>query len=144
MKFDLDNFDSRKGAEEGFELQLTDPKTGMPAEEYITVLGADSDAFQTEYAAQMRRHAQRIQKSRKAILTFEEQRANGIALLAAATVSWRGPKLGKVPFSKDAAAELYAQYPEIHEQVDRAIGDRANFLPGDSKSSSSSPVISSN
>lgn len=144
MNFDLDNFDSRKGAEEGFELQLSDPKTNAPVQEFITILGTDSDAYQEALRAQQRRHAERMQKARRVALPSpEEQEANVIALLVAATVSWRGDKLGKSAFSPEAAAELYKTYPPIREQVDAGISDRANFLRGGSKSSSSSPATSS-
>lgn len=134
MNFDLDNFDSRKGAEEGFELQLTDPKTGTPTPEYITVLGVDSDAYQSAVYEQQRRQIKAMAKSRKVMLTPEEIKANEDELRIACTKAWRGDKLGKVAFTPAAATALYASYPEIKEQVDRAIADRANFLPSASTS----------
>lgn len=147
MDFDLPNFDSRKGADEGFELQLVDLKTGAPSQVFITVRGADSEAFQAANNEQARRRMRALQKSRKATVMPEQMDADVIELLVAATVGWRGVKAkggAEVPYSPAAAAELYKAFPTIREQVDQAIGDRSNFLTGNSKSSSSSPATSSN
>lgn len=145
MKFDLDNFDSRKRADEGFELQLIDPTTSQPGQEFITVLGRDSQVWQDESDDFQRGVGKAMAKSGKITpLSPEERRAATLSILAACTVKWRGEKLGKIPFSKEAARALYTQYPAIYEQVDAAIADRANFLQGGSKNSSDSPATSSN
>lgn len=148
MDFDLPVFDTKPGAEKGFELQLTNTKNGLPTEQFITVLGVDSEAYQEALRAQQRRYGERMQKAKRmALPSPEEQDANSLALLVSATIAWRGfrSKAGTdIPFSAAAATQLYNSFPEIREQVDRGISDRANFLPGDSKSSSSSPATSSN
>jgi hypothetical protein len=66
---------------------------------------------------------------------IESVEADGIQLLATVTKSWRqGEKQtltveGKeLPCTKDNAVILYERFPWIKEQVDTAVGDRANFI----------------
>jgi hypothetical protein len=52
-------------------------------------------------------------------------------LLAACTISWKGinDKAGNpVPCNNGNARALYEQAPEVRDQVDRFINDRASFL----------------
>jgi hypothetical protein len=74
----------------------------------------------------------------------EEIESDGLELLAACTKSWSGVVIeGKqVAFSHEAAADLYTRFPWIKEQVDTAIGDRANFIKGSSKPSPGTPNTS--
>lgn len=143
MDFDLDNFDTRKRAEQGFELQLVDAKN-LPAPEFITVQGVDSEAYQRAQDDRSRRQIKAAERTGKATMTPEEMKAAVMEQTVAVTVSWRGDKLGKVPFSKKAAEDLYTKFPVIFEQVKAAVADRANFSQGGSTSSSSSLATSSN
>ena len=137
MDFDLPDFDARKGANQGYELQLLDPKTNAPTERYITVHGVDSDAYQAAALDQRRRWLKTKVNKRAAGLTPEELENEALWMLAAATSGWRGIRNSKgeeVPFSREAAVQLYRQFAAIREQVDEAIGDRQLFLPGSSTS----------
>lgn len=117
----------------GFELQLTHPRTGAPLEIFITVLGADSAAYKERLLEHQRRAMADFQKTRKFARTPEQLDADAIELLAAATQAWRNVVVDGKPLtcSEAAARTLYAdpRFPWIREQVDAAIGDRANFLP---------------
>ena len=61
---------------------------------------------------------------------IEEIEQDGIDLLAACTTGWIGIIIEdkEIPFSTDNAVMVYERFPWIKEQVDTAIGDRANFI----------------
>lgn len=135
---DLSSLDTSRGAEQGFTVALTSPGTGEPLDIEIDVMGADSDQYKDRSRDIQRRRQKAMEKARK--LTFaspEEVEADVVELLVAVTTGWRNVEEGgkAVPFSGNAARELYRKYDWIREQVDAAINDRANFLPKAAKPS---------
>lgn len=121
----LDQFDTVSAANEGVKMELTDVHGAVVLKEdgtplTITLLGQDSDAWiKAENAAQNRRLAQGARMK----LTAEALRSEAIASLAKVTVAW--------DFEEDCtyenAVRLYTRYPLIRDQVDRFVGERANF-----------------
>lgn len=131
-KMDLATLDTQKGSDEGFALELTHPKTGEKIGAVINVLGVDSHQYQAKFRELQRKRLNQINKNpRRLLQTPEQTDAEALELLAAVTTGWNGVVLdGKdLAFSEDAARELYARFAWIREQVDQAVGDRANFLP---------------
>ncbi len=134
---DLSALDTRKAAEQGFELQLENPFTGEPLDIWITVLGADSGAYQDLLREQSRRRTEILAKRKQKMLSQDDIERDTLELLAAVTTGWRageGVTLDGQPFpafSRAAARELYSRAGMrwIAQQVDRAMGDRQNFLP---------------
>lgn len=128
---DLSALDTAKGAEQGYELTLSHPKTGEPTPMKITVLGADSDAYREKLRDFQRRRADRMNKGRRLSVTPEEIEAETLEMLVAVTTGWSGFTLdgAPLPFSGDNARTVYRRFSWIREQVDQAVGDRANFLP---------------
>ena len=86
QEIDLSSLDTTKAAEEGFELRLTNPKTGDPLPIWITVLGVDSEAYQAQIRDRQRRQFKAMAQSRKLMLTPEEIEANALDLLVVSTV----------------------------------------------------------
>ena len=128
---DLDTLDTRKGAEAGFDVHLKHPKTNAPIGAVIRVVGADAEAYQQKTLEQQRDRMQQVARQGRILVEPEQQEEQGLALLAAATLSWSGITVRGVTleFSQSAAAKLYREFPWIREQVDEAIHTRANFLP---------------
>ena len=130
---DLVNIDTVKGANEGFDVQIYHPGTNEDLDITIRVLGKDADEFVRVNRAQ---HKKRMAKMTKggfragSSLSAEEIDQDGLALLAACTKSWVGVVVdGKaVECTIDNAVMIYERFPWIKEQVDIAIGDRANFI----------------
>lgn len=139
---DLDTLDVHKGSEAGFELQLEHPATGAPLPIWITVQGPDSDAYTNATRELGRNNAERAARGKRVIMAEEEKEAWTVDFLALLTVTWRageGVTIGGQPFpafSKSAAKTLYSdrRFPWIREQINRAIGNRANFLTGSARS----------
>lgn len=130
---DLDALDVSAGAEKGFELELLHPSSGKPLGIHITVKGADSETYREKKRELQTRRMELVARGRKdagAMMDTVEQDAH--ELLAAVTTGWRNVTRSGVPlsFSQPEAQKLYQRYGWIAEQVDAAIRDRANFLPG--------------
>lgn len=131
--FDLASLDTVKGSNEGFDVQIYNPATNEDLGIVITVLGKDSDEFQKVGRAQQKKRMARLNKGgfrTGAILNPEEIEQDGIELLAACTKGWIGVVLeGKeIECNADNAVMLYKRFPWIKEQIDVAVGDRANFI----------------
>lgn len=111
----------------------------------VTLLGKDSDAWvKREHASRDTTVESRIEGAKFSSAASEEEM---IEALVDVTTSWTAIPLcwvdpsamnaeGKpddsiVAFSKDAARKLYKNVGVrwLREQVDKFIGDRANFLP---------------
>jgi len=132
-KVDLAAIDTVKGSNEGFNVRIYHPGTNEDLDISIIVLGKDSDTFQKISRAQNKKRVAKMQKGgfrNTTPVPIEEIEQDGIDLLAACTTGWTGVIIeGKeIPFSTDNAVMVYERFPWIKEQVDTAIGDRANFI----------------
>ena len=130
---DLSMIDTVKGANEGFAVRIYHPGTNEDLDITINVLGKDSDEFQKVSRSQSKKRMAKLSKGGFRATTnvpVEEIEADGIQLLAACTKSWSGIIIdGKaVECSTDNAVMVYERFPWIKEQIDTAIGDRANFI----------------
>lgn len=135
--FDLNSIDTVKGSNEGFDVQIYHPGTNEDLGITITILGKDSDEFQKVSRAQSKKRIQKMSKGgfRNTNVPLEEIESDSIDLLASCTRGWKqDDKLtitvdGKeIACSKENAGMLYERFPWIKEQVDTAMGDRANFI----------------
>lgn len=108
------------------EVKLKHPVTGVELDATIKVYGKDSSVFQN--AIKQRAKAQIARKSKD--IEFDTNYKDTTELLADCTQGWSGIVEGskEITFSRDAAVALYTKYMWIREQIDIAIGDRANFF----------------
>lgn len=129
---DLSSIDTVKGSNEGFDVRIYHPGTNEDLDIVINILGKDSDEFQKVSRAQNKKRMAKMTKGgfRNTAVPVEEIEQDSIQLLAACTKSWSGIVVdGKpVEFSQDNAVMIYERFPWIKEQVDVAMGDRANFI----------------
>lgn len=129
---DLEAFDLRAPATEGFWLTLRDPVTGRPTPARLRLLGAEADAVRLKFRAWRRVRA-------TVLLGHAEDEQEWKALLAlveAATVGWEKLAVKGEPweFRPERVRDLYARWPWAADLAGDAIGNRANFLPGSSSS----------
>ena len=134
---DLSSIDTVKGANEGFDVRIYHPGTNEDLDIIINVLGKDSDEFQKVSRAQSKKRMAKLSKGgfrASTTVPIEEIEQDGIQLLAACTKSWTGVVIeGKeIACNLDNAVMVYERFPWIKEQVDTAIGDRANFIKSSS------------
>ena len=139
-KVDLSSIDTVAGSNEGFDVQIYHPGTNVDLGIVITVLGKDSDEFLKVSRTQSKKRMAKMAKGgfRNTSISIEEVEQDGIELLAACTKAWAGMvENGKdIVCTASNAVDVYTRYPWIREQVDIAIGDRANFIKGSLKPSS--------
>ena len=130
---DLAAIDTVKGSNEGFDVRIYHPGTNEDLDITISVLGKDSDLFQKVSRNQNKKRMAKMQKGgfrNNTSIPIEQVESDGIDLLAACTTGWTGVVIDKkeIEFSKDNAIMVYERFPWIKEQIDTAIGDRANFI----------------
>jgi len=131
---DLASIDTVKGSNEGFDVKIYHPGTLVDLGIVINVLGKDSDEFQKISRAQSKRRMAKMTKGgfRPQNLTPapEEVEQDGIELLARCTKSWSGVIIqGKeIEYNYENVLIVYERFPWIKEQIDTAVGDRANFI----------------
>lgn len=131
---DLSSIDTVKGSNDGFDVQIYHPGTNEDLGITIKVLGKDSDKFITVSRGQNKKRMAKMTKGgfRTTAIPVEEIEQDSLMLLAACTVGWVGVVVdGKaLDFNEDNAVMVYERFPWIREQVDAAMGDRANFIKG--------------
>jgi hypothetical protein len=131
-KVDLSSIDTVKGANEGFDVQIYHPGTNEDLGITINILGRDSDEFQKVSRQQQKKRMAKLSKGgfRNANVPVEEIEQDAISLLAACTKSWNGVVIENkaIECNHDNAVMLYERFPWIKEQIDVAMGDRANFI----------------
>jgi len=110
----------------GSEMRVKGPD-GKETDFYIMVAGVDSDVWRDDIK-------QRQRKALAAAMSGEaaEEVDDSAERLAAATIGWKGLEAEgvAVDFTMDRAADLYRNAPYLLDQVNRYIGDRANFMQG--------------
>jgi hypothetical protein len=133
---DLASLSTSAACDKGYELELTHPVTHDALGVFITVLGKDSSAFKqfirTKANERIRRDLANQRRGKEADApTVEQAERDAVELLVACTTGWRNVEFGgvKLEFTPENAAKLY-QEGWIRAQVDEAVGDLGNFMPG--------------
>ncbi len=125
--FDLSEFsDLSAKQEEGFDVEITHPKTGEHIGAVIRVAGPDSKRVRTARAIVVNERIE--QKIKKLSADRMEEESNRIT--AASIISWSGIQVAgkEFEYNKQNAFRLMTNYPFIREQLDAFVGDRANFI----------------
>lgn len=130
VPFDFTTRDVAQKAEEGAELEVLDPVTGDGVGVFIILAGADSTIHRKATATIAKRRMSNMKGFRNMALDPEKFEAEGIEVLAACTLGWRGVVVdgAPLPCSRDNAIQLYTRFPWLREQVDQFISDRSVYL----------------
>ena len=133
-RINLEAFDTVRGGEAGIELRIKTPD-GREWPGHIRIRGFDSETYQRTLDEQQRRLL--ASGVARRVPTVEDLAANELELAAALVIGWTLPIdwEGKpLDYSPANAQLLLKRFRWIREQVERAAGVRANFLPGSSTS----------
>jgi len=150
--FDLSILDTVAGGDEGFDLELKHPVTGEELGMVIHLIGGDSAEWGRIDRARRNKRLDKLQKSgrlKNITQVTEENERESIHDLATASRSWKtkavmddkgniiDPEKKTLLFggkeyehTTENAIYLFGRLPWMKEQVDIAIGDRANFIKG--------------
>ena len=128
-----EEFETVTKANAGVEIELVSIKTGKGSGCFVKVHGMDSEAFDAATAERARILADKAESGNE--ITPKDRAEAQSALLGACTISWRCPNGTFLEIdgaewdcSHEAAMKLYMRFPAIREQINRAVGDRANFV----------------
>jgi len=117
-------FYTRTPANKGALLTLVDPVTGKQTDQYLHVLGLESDKFRAALAAKHQRNMEILQ------MPEPEQKAASddaeLELYASLVSDWSFEE----PITVAGVKELFLEAPQIKQEVDKFAGQRANFMPG--------------
>lgn len=124
--------------DQGVELELRDPRTGsvlMDGDKPVTItlLGSDSDEVTRVRRAQINKRLESMSKTGKQpVVNLEEQEAETLERLIAATIDWSFKELDSKPFgfSPTNARILYTdkRFSFIRNQVIVFMEDSTNFF----------------
>jgi hypothetical protein len=128
--------------EDGVPMEVVHPETGQVLRDEsgqavtITLLGEDSEVYQSMERASTNRRLKQAQRGRRGGLTAEQLAAEALELVVACTVGWSGVVFagGVLAYSEANARKLYTALPWLRRQVEQFIADAANFF-GSSKTS---------
>jgi hypothetical protein len=135
MDFDFKGMDTKTLSEEGVDMPVRS-MGGKPLRDKhdkpvtIKLLGPDSMVYRKANRDMVRKRV-RANAVGETETSFDDEDAENISLLARLTVGWSGvndPKGDPIPFSYDAAVQLYTRYPVIRDQVDLFVANRGNFI----------------
>jgi hypothetical protein len=148
--FDVETLDVAAACEAGYEFELVNPHTQEPLGAFVTVRGFDSAVITQHLALRTRDDAQRAAQARRRgqeppALAPDELEARGRELAVLATKGWRLFRRGgaDLPFSAEAARELYQRRIWIATQVLDQARDLGNFGARPSANSSTTDATSS-
>lgn len=124
---DINELKTKPLHDSGAEMQVKDAE-GKETDFYIRLVGVDSGKWR-----EIKRKLER--KALDASFNGDDPNIDAAEYIAEATLDWRGLESdGKpVPFSHQAALDLYRNAPYICDQADRFIAKRANFTSGKSQ-----------
>lgn len=113
------------------DVEIKHPVTGAPTGAMVTLAGPEHPKRKQLIFTRTRRLRAKFQKSGKVQLDDpEDEEADGVSYLAACTLGWIGIAEGgrEIPFSTQAAADLYARVSWLKAQVAAALEERENFI----------------
>lgn len=135
---DLDELDASP-AEEGRDM-IVHNKLGQPILHpdgrpfTITLLGSESKLFKQVTAAQADQQRERFNRTRRLDNTAQSERTR-LDLLVRMTKKWDISTKGvAIPFNEAEVRKLYLTYPDLLEQVDNFVGNKAHFVKANSPS----------
>lgn len=116
------NYFTRTPSNNGAKMLLKDPVTNEDTQDYLQVLGLESDPFRQALVLKHKRNME--------ILTLPESEQPAaledaeLDLYASLVTGWSFSE----PCTKEAVRELLNEAPQVKSQVDKFAGTRANFI----------------
>lgn len=128
--YDFANLDLTVAANEGAEVELLHPVTGEGLGSFVSILGTDSDRYKERMNKLRNKRIEAAKKAETIDMTAEDLDQQNVDLLVACTTGFRDLVLDGEPvvFSATIAQQMYTRFSWMRDQIDREIGNRANFL----------------
>ena len=113
------------------EVSIKHPTTGAPTGATVTLAGPEHPKRKQLIFSRTRKLRAKFQKTGKVQLDDpEDEETDGVAYLAACTLGWKGiaEKGVAVPYSMQAAIDLYTRVGWLRTQVAAALDEKENFI----------------
>jgi len=113
------------------DVVIKHPVTGAPTGALVTLAGPEHPKRKQLIFTRTRKLRAKFQKSGKVQLDDpEDEEVDGVAYLAACTLGWAGfAENGKeIPFSTQAAVDLYTRIGWLRAQISLALEEKENFI----------------
>jgi len=137
MAFNLSRNNLVQSAEEGYEFEILHPDTQEPLGGFIKVRGSRSKTVQAfsrkKINEQLRAEQAQKAKGKTQVQTYEDMEETLIERAVLSVISWRNiedtvdGKEVSIPFSKEAATQLFTDQPWLRDQVLEASNDSEKF-----------------
>lgn len=145
-----ESFFTRDRANKGIEVPLYDPATGKKTEEWLRVLGKDSDAYRAEKVASQERLIELVRdipasfakdsRDKEIDRKIDEARPDEERRLVASLVSgWSFAE----KCTRKAVIEFFENAPQVQDLVDEVASKRVLFFANESSISADSPKLNS-
>lgn len=130
--FEISEFETIDAA----DMPVKNPKTGklvmLPGENApvtIKLAGRDSEIYR-KISRELANKRAETARNGDAQPSDEDLENEALDLLSALTLGWEGITANRepYPFSPENARKLYERLPWLREEVDRFVGNRANFM----------------
>lgn len=130
--FEISEFETTDVA----DMPVKNPKNGKPMMDgklavVIKLAGRDSEIYRKVSRELANKRAEAIRAAgADAQPTDDDLENEALDLLSALTLGWVGIAANgePYPFSQENARKLYERLPWLREEVDRFVGNRANFM----------------
>ena len=134
--FDLASIDTIAACNKPHEVEIVHPVTKEKTGAFISIVGKDSDQYRAAIKAiadqSLRRDADLARRGKNDTPSIDRMERQNINALVAATVGWRNVGLdgAELPFTPENARKVYERILPVREQVQEALNDLENFMPG--------------
>jgi len=141
---DKNEFFTRQKANQGVKLFLPDARTGQLTDEWIRVLGKESDAYRAEDHESHNRIHERLvavgTKDKTALDAAAKSiiREETFVMLASLITEWSFGEL-----TREEAVEFLREAPQIADMIDNFTSNRSLFFDSVASSSSTTPTPNS-
>jgi hypothetical protein len=139
---------TRRAANRGAKLFLTDPLTAKKTEDFLVVLGIDSDEARRAEAEFQRKvrdtyadlddEDKEAKRDKVLAVLAESSDADQLEKAARLVIGWGGPNFAD-PFTKEAVKEVLGEAPQLVDAVVVFSANRADFFAAGPSDSATTP-----
>lgn len=135
---DLSALDTVAACNKPHEFELVHPVSRVGLGLFWSVVGKDSDVYRSRVRAMVDENLRRSNAGLPGDTSLSKIEAKNIDSLTAASTGWRGPKGDGIvslngndlKFSTESVRKVLTDLPALREQVQAAVNDLGNFMPG--------------
>lgn len=153
ITYDIAQLGTAEDAERPIDMEIASNRDGQGTGVFVRLIGKDSAQYRKLNRHLQNRRLDELSRTRKLKMTAEQNEAETLRLLVECVLGWKSRLYERVdgvlvplqpeqfaetynlrgeelPFSKENVKRVFTVVPEIREQVEDFLADRANFVQG--------------